>query len=102
MNKYILLLIIVFSPFVSSHAQSLPRSIKVGSVNVKYDSYARNIIEKEIQSLNNNRKYLDVLVDKMVIHFPVIERILADAGVPDEIKYLCVQESVFDPPCTLR
>lgn len=97
MNKYILLLIIVFSPFVSSQAQSLPRSIKVGSVNVKYDSYARNIIEKEIQSLNNNRKYLDVLVDKMVIHFPVIERILADAGVPDEIKYLCVQESVFDP-----
>ncbi|MBB6002395.1 LysM peptidoglycan-binding domain-containing protein [Arcicella rosea] len=97
MGKYILLLIIVFFSFISLQAQSLPRSIKVGSVNVKYDSYARNIIEKEIQSLNNNRKYLDVLVDKMVIHFPVIERILADAGVPDEIKYLCVQESVFDP-----
>ncbi len=83
--------------YTLSRAQSLPRSIKVGAINVKYDSYAKGIIEKEIQSLNNNRKYLDVLVDKMALHFPVIEKILADAGIPDEIKYLCVQESVFDP-----
>lgn len=97
MNKCIWLLGFIFFCAISSKAQSLPRNIKVGSVSVKYDSYARNIIEKEIQSLNNNRKYLDALVKKMVIHFPVIERVLAEAGVPDEIKYLCVQESLFDP-----
>ena len=96
MNKYFLVVLMLFS-YTLSRGQSLPRSIKVGSINVKYDSYAKGIIEKEIQSLNNNRKYLDVLVDKMAIHFPVIEKILADAGIPDEIKYLCVQESVFDP-----
>ncbi|MEA5257714.1 LysM peptidoglycan-binding domain-containing protein [Arcicella aquatica] len=96
MNKYFLVVLMLFS-YTLSRAQSLPRSIKVGAINVKYDSYAKGIIEKEIQSLNNNRKYLDVLVDKMALHFPVIEKILADAGIPDEIKYLCVQESVFDP-----
>lgn len=93
----LLLLVLASFLYCATEAQSLPRSIKVGSVSVKYDSYAKAIIEKEILSLNNNRKYLDVLVNKMLIYFPVIERVLADAGVPDEIKYLCVQESVFDP-----
>ncbi len=97
MYKRFFVLVLFAFYFTSLKAQELPASLRVGSVNVKYDASARAVIEKEIQSLNNNRKYLDALVGKMVLHFPAIERILADAGIPDEIKYLCAQESAFDP-----
>ena len=69
----------------------------VGSVNVKIDGDARSIIAKEIDNLNANQKYLNTLVTKMNLYFPIIERILAEEGVPDEFKYLCVQESAFNP-----
>jgi membrane-bound lytic murein transglycosylase D len=68
----------------------------VGSVNVKIDSDARSIIEREIDNLNANPKYLSSLVSKMNLYFPIIEKALADEGVPDEFKYLCVQESAFN------
>lgn len=97
MYKRLFVLVLFSFYFTSLKAQELPTSLKVGSVNVKYDASAKAIIEKEIQSLNNNRKYLDALISKMVLHFPVIEKILAESGIPDEIKYLCVQESAFDP-----
>ena len=90
-----LLLLTIFACAETS-AQNLPRSIFVGSVNVKIDGDARSIIEKEIDNLNANQKYLASLVTKMNLYFPIIEKVLAEEGVPDEFKYLCVQESAFN------
>ena len=77
-------------------AQNLPNSMVVGSVSVKIDGGARLIIEREIDNLNANPKYLSSLVTKMNLYFPIIEKVLAEEGVPDEFKYLCVQESAFN------
>ncbi|SFP35019.1 membrane-bound lytic murein transglycosylase D [Pseudarcicella hirudinis] len=87
----------LFFPFALVKAQELPRSIIVGSVNVRIDGSAKSIIQNEIDNLNNNRKYLDAVLSKMVLYFPVIERILAEEGIPDDFKYLCVQESALNP-----
>ena len=96
MKKCLSLLLLASIFCVSSVAQDLPRSLYVGSVNVKIEGDARAVIEKEIDNLNANQKYLSNLVAKMNIYFPIIEKILAQEGVPDEFKYLCVQESAFN------
>ncbi len=97
--KKCLSLLLLLTIFVCAEisAQNLPRSMFVGSINVKIDGDARSIIEKEIDNLNANQKYLASLVTKMNLYFPIIEKILAEEGVPDEFKYLCVQESAFNP-----
>jgi membrane-bound lytic murein transglycosylase D len=97
MNKYISLLLLMLFSYIPVFSQEIPRNIYIGSVNVKIENDARIIIEKEIDNLNANRKYLDATVAKMLIYFPIIERILAEEGIPDEFKYLCVQESGFNP-----
>lgn len=97
MKKYLTLSLLAIFVCAEISAQDLPRSMFVGSVNVKIDSDARTIIEKEIDNLNTNQKYLSSLVTKMNLYFPIIEKILAEEGVPDEFKYLCVQESAFNP-----
>ncbi|PWK22621.1 LysM repeat protein [Arcicella aurantiaca] len=97
MKKRLSLLILAFLTCVWATAQDLPRSLFVGSVNVKIESDAKAIIEREIDNLNANQKYLNSLTTKMNLYFPIIEKILAEEGVPDEFKYLCVQESAFNP-----
>lgn len=97
MKKRLSLLLLALMCCVKSVAQELPGSLFIGSVNVKIEGDARAIIEKEIANLNANQKYLSNLVAKMNLYFPIIEKILAEEGIPDEFKYLCVQESAFNP-----
>lgn len=96
MKKCLSLLLLAIFVFAKISAQNLPNSMFVGSVNVKIDGDARLIIEKEIDNLNANPKYLSSLVTKMNLYFPIIEKVLAEEGIPDEFKYLCVQESAFN------
>jgi membrane-bound lytic murein transglycosylase D len=100
MKKRISLLLLAVLTCAKLSAQEFPRSVFVGSVNVKVEGEARSIIEREIDNLNSNQKYLNTLVAKMNLYFPIIEKVLADEGVPDEFKYLCVQESAFNPEAT--
>lgn len=97
MKKRLSLFLLASLCCVGVSAQDLPRSLFVGSVNVKIEGDARAVIEKEIDNLNANQKYLSNLVAKMNLYFPIIEKILAKEGIPDEFKYLCVQESAFNP-----
>ena len=96
MKKCLLLLLLAIFVFAKISAQNLPNSMFVGSVNVKIDGDARLIIGKEIDNLNANPKYLNSLITKMNLYFPIIEKVLAEEGIPDEFKYLCVQESAFN------
>ena len=97
MKKCLSLLLLTSLCWVRVSAQDLPRNLYVGTVTVKIEGDARAVIEREIDNLNANQKYLNSLVAKMNLYFPIIEKILAEEGVPDEFKYLCVQESAFNP-----
>ena len=97
MKKRLLLLFLTILTCVGVSAQELPNTIFVGTVRVKIEGDAMVIIGKEIDNLNANQKYLNTLLIKMNLYFPIIERILAEEGIPDEFKYLCVQESAFNP-----
>ncbi len=47
--------------------------------------------------LGANKRYSTALLAKMRLYFPLIEPILKEGNVPDEFKYLCVQESTLNP-----
>jgi len=97
MKKRLLLLFLILPVCFGVSAQEFPKTIFVGSVKVKIEDNARVLIEKEIDNLNANQKYSSTLVTKMNLYFPIIEKILAEEGIPDEFKYLCVQESSLNP-----
>ncbi len=96
MNKglSLLLALVVFSSQLL--AQEVPQNIFFGSVNIKINSDARTKIQTEVNNLTINRNYLDKILGKMLTHLPTIERILEEEKVPDEFKYLCVQESFLN------
>jgi membrane-bound lytic murein transglycosylase D len=58
---------------------------------------AKPIFDKEFNMLGANKRYSTALLAKMRLYFPLIEPILKEGNIPDEFKYLCVQESNLNP-----
>ena len=71
-------------------------TISIGNVRIAIHSSAKAIFEKEFKMLGANKRYSTALLDKMRLYFPVIEPILKEGNIPDEFKYLCVQESALN------
>lgn len=78
-------------------ANIVPDTISIGNVRVAIHASAKPIFDKEFAMLGANKKYVASLVNKMRLYFPVIEPILAQGNVPDDFKFLCVQESALNP-----
>ncbi|MDI9863537.1 LysM peptidoglycan-binding domain-containing protein [Flectobacillus sp. DC10W] len=93
--RYLTLLVVFFPSLLM--AQDVPSSMLIGSVNVKITDDARTKIQNEISPLTISPSYLNRMVSRMLTYLPAIERILQEERVPDEIKYLCVQESFLSP-----
>lgn len=98
MIKKNLFLLLLLSLNLSALAyQIIPDSIAVGNVKVFIHPSAKPILEKEWNMISGNRKYVAGLIAKMRLYFPVIEPILKQGNIPDDFKYLCVQESSLNP-----
>lgn len=89
-------LIISISFYAKAH-KDLPDTISIGNVKAIIHSSAKPIFDKEFNMLGANKRYSTALLAKMRLYFPLIEPILKEGNIPDEFKYLCVQESTLNP-----
>lgn len=76
-------------------APTVPSSLEVAGVKLKLTNDAREIIQKDVNALWASEKYFKIKLDRVNLYFPIIERILKEENVPDDIKYLSVQESAL-------
>ena len=54
-------------------------------------------VERYVQFLLNRPSHVQRLRSRADTYFPMVERILAEEGVPDELKYLAMVESALNP-----
>ncbi|HEX8384566.1 MAG TPA: transglycosylase SLT domain-containing protein, partial [Rubricoccaceae bacterium] len=54
-------------------------------------------VERYVQFLTNRPGHVERLLSRAETYFPMIERVLAEEGVPDELKYLAMVESALNP-----
>ncbi len=91
---FIFLLLLLFSRVLP--AQSLlvvPDQMEVGDMLLKIDDSAKETIQKYFQPITKNNKFFRQLVERTDGYMPIVERILAEEGVPEDFKYLVIQES---------
>ena len=53
------------------------------------------IIQNEVDAIHLNEKYFQIFIDRINIYFPIIEKILEEEDMPDDLKYLALQESAL-------
>ncbi len=92
-----LIVLICLLSLVQSYAQSrkVPHKMAFADMELEITSGAREEIQKSVNSLTKNPKYFKIKVDRAQFYFPIIEKIFEQEHLPDDFKYLVLQESAL-------
>lgn len=82
---------------VSAFAQKVPSKIEFAGLKLHLSDKLRDDLQKEVDMLTVSPKYFQIKVDRAKIYFPIIEQIFAEEELPDDFKYLVLQESALIP-----
>ncbi len=95
--KRILLLLCLMLGVAAFAADSptVPNSIQFADLSLKLSDKARKKIQIEVDALTRSPKYFQIKVDRLQIYFPIIEEIFREEGLPEDFKYLVLQESAL-------
>jgi len=63
------------------------------TLNIHAD--ARAEIQKDVDRLHSSPRYFNLMVERAKTYFPIIERTFKEERVPDDLKYLVLQESAL-------
>lgn len=67
----------------------------LGEMKLKITPGAQEIIQSHVNEIHKNQEFFDKMVDKAQNHFPYVVPVLKEEGIPEEFKYLMIQESGF-------
>ena len=73
----------------------VPNTIKFADLTLTIDKDGQERIQSKITSLSRNTRYFQLYIDRCKTYFPVIENAFKASGVPDDFKYLALQESAL-------
>lgn len=85
--------------FVPLHAQApqVPHKMNFAGMSLTIHDDARAEIQKDVDALTRSPKYFTIKVERARSYFPIIEAIFREEKVPDDLKYLVLQESSLIP-----
>jgi membrane-bound lytic murein transglycosylase D len=94
MKKFVIGLLIVLSQTLTfAQGPRVPNKMSIGNMRIKITDGARAEIQKNVDDLTRHPKYFNAKVDLANQYFHFIEEAFRQEGVPEEIKYLVIQES---------
>lgn len=74
----------------------IPDQLNLLGTNIQIEESAKPLIESKIHNLTINPTRFYDLLTRCYMYFPAMERELDNLGVPNDLKYLAVQESTLD------
>jgi len=81
----------------STFAQvSIPGQVTVLQTPITITPGGAQRIQEKITSLTQSQKYYEDYLNRCLSYFPIIERELQTVGVPQDYKFLALQESTLD------
>ena len=89
------LIALILSSCSSLFAQSVPHKIEFADMELKLTREAINDIQSDVNALTRSEKYFQMILERVDTYMPIIERILREEGLPDDFKYLVIQESAL-------
>ena len=73
----------------------VPSQMEVAGVKLKITEGAKREIEETLDLLTRSQYHFQLKVDRSNLYLPIVERVLAKEGIPDDFKYLAIQEGEF-------
>ena len=82
-----------FAVTISAAAQipQVPHKMSFAGMTLTIRDDAKREIQKDVDALAQSPKHFAIKAERAKTYFPIIEKIFADEGVPDDFKYLALQ-----------
>ncbi|RDC64863.1 LysM peptidoglycan-binding domain-containing protein [Adhaeribacter pallidiroseus] len=92
-NNLLLLLLSLFSLTAQAQTVMVPDNIYFADQRLVISDDARKAIQKQVDALLKYPLYFQAKVGRADTYFPIVSRLFAEEGLPDDFKYLALQES---------
>lgn len=91
-------LIATFSfAFAQIESPQVPARMDFAGIKLHINEQARREIQADVDALTRSEKYFMIKLERVDLYFPIIERIFREENLPDDFKYLAIQESALIP-----
>jgi membrane-bound lytic murein transglycosylase D len=90
-----LLLGLASRPALAVAPPTVPSSLDVAGLHLTLDDEARQLVQAKVNSLCRHTASFEARVALAEAAFPLIDRVLAEEGVPTDFRYLVLQESAL-------
>lgn len=92
-----LFLLISIIPSTTTYAETItvPSKITFANMQLHISKSAKKEIEEKVKSLTASPKHYEILLERVNLYMPIIEKILKEEGMPEDFKYLAIQESAL-------
>lgn len=96
MNKFGFLFCFIFlTSFVFAQTPTVPDKIQFADMQLDLTPDARKKIQADVDALRRSERYFRMKLERVDLYMPLIERAFREENVPEEIKYLVIQESAL-------
>lgn len=75
----------------------VPHKMEFAGMTLIIRDDARREIQKDVDALTASPRHYQIKVERAKTYFPIIEKIFREEGLPDDFKYLVLQESALIP-----
>ncbi|MDQ2658464.1 MAG: LysM peptidoglycan-binding domain-containing protein [Bacteroidota bacterium] len=88
-----------FAVSLSAAAQKVevPHKMDFAGITLIIRDDARREIQKDVDAFTASPRHYEIKAERARTYFPIIEKIFREEGVPDDFKYLVLQESALIP-----
>src|SRR6187402_1867751 len=92
-----LFIALFFSATIQAVAQSpeVPAKMQFAGMTLTIRDDARREIQKDVDALTQSPKHHNIKIERAKTYFPIIEKVFEEERVPDDFKYLALQESAL-------
>lgn len=80
---------------VAAQTPEVPHKMQFAGMTLTIRDDARKEIQKDVNALTQSPRHHNIKVERAKTYFPVIEKVFQEENVPDDFKYLVLQESAL-------
>lgn len=80
---------------VQAQTRQVPHKMQFAGMTLTIRDDARKEIQKDVNALTQSPRHHNIKVERAKTYFPIIEKVFQEENVPDDFKYLVLQESAL-------
>lgn len=87
--------LVLFTTVAFAQSPEVPAKMQFAGITLTIRDDARREIQKDVDMLTQSARHHNIKVERAKTYFPIIEKIFEEERVPDDFKYLVLQESAL-------